>query len=341
MKTYFIRRILLILPTFLGLTLLVFAFTRILPGGPVERVMQQMQAMNAEGGGQSSSSIQGGAPLSDDQIFELKKYFGLHEAWPIAYGKWLMKIFQGDLGTSTRYNEPVWSLMKDRFPISLFYGLSSLFLTYLVCIPLGIFKSIYHKSVFDNISSIIVFIGYAIPHYVVGIALIYLFASRFELFPLGGFVSDEFDDFTTMEKIKDLLWHGTLPLISYMAGNFASMSFLMKNTMLEQLSSDYVRTAMSKGLSFKKAVVKHVMRNSLIPIATSFGNNISVILMGSFLIETIFNIDGFGLLGYESLIERDYPVVLGTLVVSSLLFMIGNILSDFCVALVDPRVKFE
>jgi microcin C transport system permease protein len=319
---------------------LVFAFTRILPGGPVEKTIQQMQMMDGDTG-KATSDVSNDSPLSEDQIYELKKYFGLHEAWPIAYGKWLLKIFSGDLGTSTRYNEPVWSLMKERFPISLFFGVSSLFLTYLVCIPLGIFKSIHHKSVFDNISSIIVFIGYAIPHYVVGIALIYFFASYWELFPLGGFVSDDYEEMTNMEKIQDILWHGVLPLISYIAGNFASMTFLMKNTMLEQLSSDYVRTAMAKGLTFKKAVNGHVLRNSLIPIATSFGNNISIILMGSFLIETIFNIDGFGLLGYESLLERDYPVVLGTLVVSSLLFMIGNILSDFCVALVDPRVQFE
>ena len=144
-----------------------------------------------------------------------------------------------------------------------------------------------------------------------------------------------------MEKFLDIAWHTILPLFSYVIGSFTVMTLLMKNTLMDNLASDYVRTAIAKGLSFNKAVFRHALRNSLIPIATSFGNNISIILSGSFLIETVFNINGMGLLGYESVVDRDYPVVMGILVISSLLFMIGNILSDICVALVDPRVKFE
>ena len=159
-------------------------------------------------------------------------------------------------------------------------------------------------------------------------------------FPLGGFISDEFEDFTLWEKIIDIGYHAVLPLIAYMAGSFAVTTFMMKNALMDNLSSDYVRTAIAKGRDFKQAVNRHALRNSLIPIATSFGGNISFILTGSFLIETIFNIDGFGLLGYESVLERDYPVVMGILVISSILFLLGNILSDICVALVDPRVRF-
>jgi len=168
-----------------------------------------------------------------------------------------------------------------------------------------------------------------------------LFASYWEIFPLGGLVSDDFEDLALTGKILDIAWHTVLPLIAYVIGSFTVMTLLMKNTLMDNLASDYVRTAIAKGLPFRKAVFRHALRNSLIPIATSFGNNISIILSGSFLIETVFNINGMGLLGYESVVERDYPVVMGILVISSLLFMIGNILSDICVAIVDPRVKFE
>jgi len=214
-------------------------------------------------------------------------------------------------------------------------------LIYGVCIPLGLAKAVRHKTGFDNITSIIIFTGYAIPGWVAGILMLVLFASNYDLFPLGGIVSELFDEMTLMEKIIDIASHTALPLLSYVMGSFTVMTLLMKNTLMDNLSSDYVRTAIAKGLPFKKAVLNHAMQNSMIPIATSFGNNISIILMGSFLIEKVFNINGMGLLGYESILDRDYPVVMGILVISSLLFMIGNILSDICVAIVDPRVRFK
>ncbi|MBT4761724.1 MAG: ABC transporter permease subunit [Bdellovibrionaceae bacterium] len=345
MTAYFVRRVLLIIPTFIGITLLVFTITRFVPGGPVERMLAQMQAMGGEGGssggGSSSGSDVGSNALSPDQIKELEAYYGFDKPVFISYVLWLKKVVSLDLGTSTRYSEPVWDTIKERFPVSTFYGISTLILVYLICIPLGIIKAIKHNSIVDNLSSIFVFIGYAIPNYVVGIAVIYLFASYFEFFPMGGFVGDEFEDLSTWEQFKDLLHHAVLPLISYVAGSFAVMTILMKNSMMDNLAADYVRTAMAKGLSFNRAVVRHAMRNSLIPIATSFGNNISVLISGSFLIEFIFNIDGMGLLGYESIVERDYPIVMGILVISSILFMVGNILSDICVAIVDPRVQFK
>ena len=247
----------------------------------------------------------------------------------------------GDLGTSTRYYDPVWDMIKGRIPISLYFGVLTLVLIYGICIPLGIAKAIRHKSNFDNISSIIVFAGYSIPGWVVGVLMLVLFASNWELFPLGGLAGDDFEDISFIGKIIDVVWHTFLPLLAYVVGSFTVMTFLMKNTLMDNLASDYVRTAIAKGLPFRKAIFKHALQNSLIPIATSFGNNISVILTGSFLIETVFNINGMGLLGYESVVDRDYPVVMGILVISSLLFMIGNILSDICVAVVDPRVKFE
>ena len=341
MTSYFIRRFLLIAPTFVGVTILVFILTRLVPGGPIERMLQEA----AMAGGDYTSETSGfdghgGSTLSDDQIEELKAYYGFDKPVLVAYVEWLGKVLVLDLGTSTRYNDPVWDTIKDRFPISIFYGVATLILTYGVCIPLGIVKAIRHKTAFDNLSSALVFFGYAIPNYVVGIGLLTYFSAELEWFPLGGFVSDEFDSLSAVGKAMDVLWHGTLPLLAYMAGSFAVMTMLMKNSLMDNLAAEYVRTAIAKGMDFRRAVFGHALRNSLIPIATSFGSIITLILTGSFLVEKIFNIDGFGLLGFESLVERDYPVVMGILVISSLLFLIGNILSDICVALVDPRVKF-
>jgi microcin C transport system permease protein len=232
-------------------------------------------------------------------------------------------------------------MIRDRMPVSLYFGGLSLVLIYGVCIPLGLAKAVRHKSGFDTVSSVVIFTGYAIPGWVAGVLMLVLFASHWDVFPLGGLVSDRFDQMGMFDRVLDLARHTVLPLFAYVIGSFTVMTLLMKNTLMDNLAADYVRTAIAKGLSFRNAVFRHAMRNSLIPIATSFGNNISILLMGSFLIEKVFNIDGMGLLGYESVVDRDYPVVMGILVISSLLFMIGNILSDVCVAIVDPRVRFK
>ncbi len=337
MAAYFIRRILLIIPTFIGITIMVFTITRFVPGGPVERAISNARQMQAKGSIQSF----GDQPLSEDQIKMLKQYYGFDKPILTSYVEWLFKVLKGDLGRSTRYYDPVLSMIMERIPISLYFGVLSLILIYGICIPLGIAKAIRHKSTFDNISSIIIFSGYAIPGWVAGVIMLVFFASKSSIFPLGGFTSDLFFEMSFYEKTVDIIRHTVLPLFSYIIGSFTIMTLLMKNTLMDNLSSDYVRTAIAKGLSFKKAVFSHALQNSLIPIATSFGNNISILLMGSFLIEKVFNINGMGLLGYESVVDRDYPVVMGILVISSLLFMLGNILSDICVAIVDPRVRFK
>jgi len=342
MTAYFIRRLLLIIPTFIGITVLVFIITRFVPGGPIERMIAQAQQMQTSmGGGPSTAGEDRGQPLSEEQIETLKKYYGFDKPVLVSYWQWLTKVLRGDLGVSTRYYDPVWEMIRDRVPISLLFGLVSMILIYGICIPLGIAKAVKHRTGFDNATSVLVFAGYAVPGWVVGVLLLVLFAGVWEVFPLGGVVSEDFESFTLGQKLLDVAWHMTLPVFSYVLGSFTVMTFLVKNTLMDNLAADYVRTAIAKGLSFRKAIFRHALRNSLIPVATSFGNNISIILSGSFLIEKVFNIDGMGLLGYESVVERDYPVVLGILVISSLLFMIGNILSDICVALVDPRVKFE
>lgn len=343
MTVYFIRRLLLIIPTFIGITVMVFAITRFVPGGPVERMIAEYQQMQVGDSGRSTSSGGGDhrQPLSDEQISFLKQYYGFDKPTWQAYLEWLGKVLRGDLGTSTRYHDPVWEMIAERIPISLYFGLITILLTYGICIPLGIAKAVRHKSAFDNVSSVAVFVGYAIPGWVAGILLLMLFAFHWELLPMGGMVSDNFSELGLLAKAGDLLHHTLLPLVAYLIGSFTVMTFLMKNTLMDNLAADYVRTAMAKGLPFRRAVFGHALRNSLIPIATGFGNIISVFLTGSFLVEKVFNIDGMGLLGYESVVERDYPVVMGILVISSLLFMIGNILSDLCVAVVDPRVRYE
>jgi microcin C transport system permease protein len=344
MTTYFIRRLILIVPTFLGVTVMVFAITRVVPGGPIEKMIaeaQQMQFTEGKAGAGFGPREGRSQPLSEEQLDLIKAYYGFDKPILTGYVSWLKKVLIGDLGVSTRYYDPVWKMIRERIPISLYFGMISMVLIYGVCIPLGIAKAVRHNGVFDNLTSIVVFVGYAVPGWVVGVFLLMLFASRWDLLPLGGFVGDSFAELSWTGKIKDLAVHTVLPVIAYVISSFAVMTLLMKNTLMDNLASDYVRTAIAKGLPFKKAVFKHALRNSLIPLATNFGNNISVILMGSFLIEKVFNINGMGLLGYESIVERDYPVVLGILVISSLLLLIGNILSDICVAVVDPRVRFE
>jgi microcin C transport system permease protein len=337
MLSYILRRLLLVIPTFIGITIVVFTLTRMVPGGPIERMMTAYQMANQQ---QSSQHSLAGNTLSQDQLDQLKQYYGFDKPILTSYFEWLGKLIQFDLGMSTRYYEPVWDTIKERLPISIFYGVCTLILTYLIAIPLGIYKALKHGETGDFVTSLVVFLGYAIPNYIVAIALLYTFSFHFEFFPMGGFSSDEFDYLPWQDQVWDIIEHATLPLIAYISGSFAVMTFMVKNALLDNLSAQYVQTAIAKGLSFKQATLRHALRNSLIPLATHFGNNISVILMGSFLIETIFNIDGFGLLGYESLIERDYPVVMGILVISALLTLFGNILSDICVALVDPRIRF-
>lgn len=339
MRDYFLRRLLLIPPTLLGVTVIVFVITRLVPGGPLERAIMETQQMSMSGG--ASSSVGQGMAISDEQLQSLKEYYGFDKPVLQSYADWLGKVVTGDLGSSYRYNEPVWDVISDRFPVSLYYGIVTLIVTYAVCIPLGILKAIRHRTFVDNISSVLIFVGYAIPGYALGSLLILFFSVRLEWFPMGGFVSYEFADLSLGGKFMDLLEHSLLPLICYLVGSFALVTLLLKNHLMDNLAADYIRTAIAKGVSFRKSVTRHAMRNSLIPIATTFGQNITLLVGGSFLIETIFDIDGFGLLGLNAILDRDYPVVMGVVLLASLLLLIGNIISDFLVALVDPRIRFH
>lgn len=342
MREYLLKRILLIFPTLFGITIACFLIMQMVPGGPVEQAIQRIKQASRE-----SAGISGGAStiaaLTQEEIDNIKKYYEFDKPVLTRYFSWLSKLLKLDFGTSYTYQKPVLQVIASRFPVSLTFGLTGMFLTYLVCIPLGIRKALEHTKAFDNWSSILIFMGYSVPSFVLGLILIVLFGggSFWDIFPISGVVSDYFEELSLLGKIVDYISHMFLPLLCYTIGGFASLTLLMKNSLMEQLNQDYVRTALAKGLTYHQAVFRHALRNALIPIVTNIGMIIGVILSGSMLIETIFTIDGMGLLGYESIVNRDYPVALGLIVISSLLVLLGRIISDFCLAMVDPRIKFK
>ncbi len=340
MRFYLLKRLLLIIPTLLGITIACFLIMQTVPGGPVEQALQKIkQAQQKSGLGSGGMQVN----MTQDELENIKRYYGFDKPVLVRYFLWLGKLVRLDFGTSYNYEKPVLEVIISRVPVSLTFGVTSLFFTYLICIPLGIKKALSHGLIFDHISSILVFIGYSIPSFVLGVVLIVFFGggSFFNVFPVSGMVSDNFEELSFFGKIADYAAHMFLPVLCYTIGSFATLTLLMKNSMMEQLNQDYMRTALAKGLSYRQAVLRHALRNSLIPIATNIGMIIGVILSGSILIETIFTIDGMGLLSYESIVNRDYPVALGLIVISSLLVLVGRIISDICLVLVDPRIRFE
>jgi microcin C transport system permease protein len=340
MAAYFLRRFLLLIPTFLGLTVLVFAITRFVPGGPVEQMLARAQGGAGEGRGSAALS-RSSQSLDESQIAELRAFYGLDKPVLQSYGMWLGKTLQFDFGTSTRYQEPVRDLILDRLPVTLSYGAVTLCLLYFIAIPLGVFKAVRHGSFADAGSSVFLFVLQSVPSFVIGLLLLVVLSVKLDLFPMSGFASDNFAEMSFSEKLRDLLWHGILPIVSYVVGLLAFLTFLMKNALLENLSADFVRTAVAKGAPFGHSVRRHAFRNSLVSLTPYVGSSVGILVGGSFLVETIFTIDGLGLLGYDALIQRDYPTVMGILVVTATMVLAGNLFSDFLLAVVDPRVKFQ
>ena len=343
MRAYFLRRLLLVIPTFIGITLAVFVIMHFVPGGPVERqILQYRMAMMTEGG------VSGGAgafavSLPQDAIDEIRRFYGFDKPVHVRYGQWLWNVMRLDLGNSYIYQEPVWDVIKSRFPVSIFLGLTGFLLSYVICIPLGVMKAVRHGTKFDVVSSVVVFLGYSVPGWALGTALLVLFGggSFWSLFPLGGFRPYNWEFLNLGQKIVAQLHHMFLPVFCYMVGSFATLTILTKNSLMENLGQDYIRTAFAKGLSEHRVIFVHALRNSLIPLATGLGHVFGLVLAGSFLIEKVFNIDGMGYLGYTSILQRDYPVALGILVISSLLMLFGNILSDVIYTAADPRIRFK
>lgn len=334
LRDYVIRRLLLMIPTFLGITFVTFLLCQFVPGGPIEQLRMQLAGA---GGGRAFSRNQ--IEIPDDQLKQLKAYYGFDKPFLVAYGEWLGKTARLNFGESFRYNEPVLNVIAERLPVSIYYGIMTAIFTFGICIPLGILKAIRHRTWIDNLTSALIFIGYAIPGFALGVVLVNILAVKYQIFPLGGFQSA--GTLPLFDRIGDVVWHSVLPLIAYLVGSFAVTTMLMKNALMENMSSDYVRTALAKGLSWRRAVFVHALRNSLIPIATSIGSLLGIFVTGSFLIERVFNISGIGLLAFEAIQARDFPVVMGILVIDSVLLLVGNLVSDLAVAFVDPRVRFE
>jgi microcin C transport system permease protein len=303
--------------------------------------MRYRAAALTEGGGGGGAA--GTVTLPEDAIQEIRRYYGFDKPVHVRYVQWLWKVLHLDLGNSYVYQDPVWDVIKSRFPVSIFIGLTGFFLSYFICVPLGVLKAVRHGSKFDFLSSAIVFLGYSVPGWALGTALLVLFGggSFWSVFPLGGFRPDNWEYLSLWGKVTSQIYYMFLPVVCYMVSAFATLTILSKNSLMENLGQDYVRTAYAKGLGPNRVIFVHALRNSLIPIVTGLGNAISLILAGSFLIERVFNIDGMGYLGYTSILQRDYPVALGILVIDSVLMLVGNILSDIIYATVDPRVRFQ
>ena len=341
---YFIRRLLLVIPTFLGITMICFAMVQFVPGGPVEQMMQQMRGM---GEGESRPSTAGSvASLSQDYRAQLEKHYGFDRPLHERYWTWLVDNRLGLGMESYKYpDKTAWEVISQRFRISLIFGITSFVLTYLICIPLGIAKALRQGSAFDVTSSVLVFAGYAMPAFALGMVLKMLLCGTVDdfwsWFPVAGFESDGFAAMSFGEQIKDRFYHMFLPLVCYVSGNFAVLTVLMKNSLLDQIGSDYIRTVLARGGTFRRAVWGHAFRNALIPVATGFGGILTLMFAGSVVIETVFEIPGMGRLSLESMVGRDYPVFLGTVSITSLLGLIGNVLSDFCYVIIDPRINFR
>jgi microcin C transport system permease protein len=341
--SYFIRRFLLVIPTFLGITLLCFALIQFVPGGPVEQIVQQMKGIGAA---ESGRGVGVTSSISEEQRKAIEVHFGFDKPFYLRYWKWLVTDRLGMQMESYKFpNKTAWQLIKERFKVSLIFGITGFFLSYIVCIPLGILKALRHDKAFDIISSIIVFTGYAIPPFAFGMVLKMLFCgtvdSLWDIFPVSGFHSDGYMDLTLWGKAADIFMHMFLPVLCYMIGNFAVLTLLMKNSLLEQIGKDYIRTVLAKGGSFRRAIWGHALRNSLVPIATGFGAILTVMFAGSVIIETVFEIPGMGRLSLEAIVGRDYPVFMGILSLTAILGLVGNILSDFMYVLIDPRINFQ
>lgn len=341
LRDYIARRVLLMIPTFIGITFVTFVLCQFVPGGQIDQLRMALAGAGgaAEASASGSSKVQ--LDIPDEQLAQLRAYYGFDKPVHIAYAHWLADTVRLDLGTSFRYSEPVTQVIAERLPVSIYYGIITAIFTYGICIPLGILKALKHRTRIDTLTSVLIFMGYAVPGFALGAVLSNLLAVRWELFPLGGFASAGSEHLPLASRVLDIIWHSVLPLIAYLAGSFAVTTMLMKNSLMENMSADYVKTALAKGLTWRRAVFVHALRNSLIPMATTAGGLLGIFLTGSFLIESVFNIRGVGLLAFEAIQTRDFPVVMGFLVISSVLLMLGNVLSDLAVALVDPRVRFE
>lgn len=338
---YILKRLLLMIPTLLGVLLLTFVVIQFVPGGPVEQYLAE--ARSGQGGAAEGGSVYRGAQGVDPQRLEqIKALYGFDKPAPERFLQMLGQFARFDLGTSFFQNKAVSDLIVEKLPVSISLGLWTFLLSYGIAVPLGVAKAVRAGSRFDLVTTLLVLVGYAIPGFVLGVALLVIFGGQLQWFPLRGLTSANWDELSWGARIVDYLWHITLPVTAMVLGSFAVTAMLTRNAFLEEIRKQYVMTARAKGLSERQVLWKHVMRNALIPIVTGFpAAFVGAFFTGSLLIETLFSLDGLGLLSYESVIRRDYPVVLGTLFLFTLIGLLTKLVSDLCYVWVDPRVKFD
>jgi microcin C transport system permease protein len=340
MLSYILKRIALMLPTLLGALTVTFAVIQFVPGGPVEQALAQAR-------GRGAASDSGGYRARGDsdakQLEALKKLYGFDKPVHVRYVEMLKNFASFDLGTSFQQNKGVWALIREKLPVSISLGLWTFLVSYLVSVPLGILKAVREGSSFDVVTTLAVLAGYAIPGFVLGVFLIVLFAGGtfWDVFPLRGLTSENWAELAWPARIADYFWHLAMPLTCLVIGSFATMTFLTKNTFIEEMRKQYVLVARAKGLSQRRVLWKHIFRNALIPIVTGFPSAfIGAFFTGALLIETLFSLDGLGLLSYESIVRRDYPVVLGSLYLFTLIGLVVKLISDVIYTVVDPRLQF-
>ena len=363
MLGYVLRRIGLMIPTLFGIMLITFTIVQFAPGGPVERVLAQMQgqgdgtlsrvtggtgdlggASRPASSGEASSRYRGAQGLSPDFIAKLEKQFGFDKPAPERFAKMLWDYARFDFGKSYFRDVSVLQLIREKLPVSITLGLWMTLLSYAISIPLGIRKAVRDGSAFDVWTSGIVIVGYAIPSFLFAILLIVLFAggSFWQVFPLRGLTSENWNDLSWGGRVVDYLWHIVLPIAAMSIGAFATSTLLTKNSFLDEIRKQYVLTARMKGLSERGVLYGHVFRNAMLIVVAGFpGAFISAFFTGALLIETIFSLDGLGLLSFESIVNRDYPVVFANLYIFSLLGLVVNLLSDLTYTWIDPRIDFE
>ena len=365
MTSYILRRLLLIIPTLLGIMIINFAIVQLAPGGPIEQIIAEVSGTDAgttgriSGGGSEVSGgssqnsagstatdngYRGAQGLDPEFIKELERQFGfdkpLHERFIDMMGNFITF----DFGTSFFRDETVIDLVLQKMPVSISLGLWTTLIVYLVCIPLGIRKAVRDGSRFDVWTTTALTIGFAIPSFVLAILLIVLFAggSFLDIFPLRGLVSEDFDQMSAFEQVFDYLWHLVLPITALVLGGFLSLTMLTKNSYLDQINMLYVQTARAKGLSETRVMYGHVFRNAMLIVIAGFpGAFVGILFTGAMLIEIIFSLDGLGLLGFEAAIKRDYPIMFATVYFFTLLGLVMNLIGDLMYTIIDPRIDFE
>ncbi len=358
MGRYIAKRLLLLVPTLFGVILVNFIIVQFAPGGPVDQIIAQVTVGNMSstsgisGGGdtgmssasQDSTLSSGSYGLDPELIADLERQFGFDKPAHVRFGLMVWNYVRLDFGTSFFQDRPVLELIVERMPVSISLGLWSLLIIYTVSIPLGVAKAVRDGSKFDVWTSSVIFIGFSVPNFIFAILLIVVFAggNYFEWFPLRGLTSNDWSSMTWPARIGDYLWHMMLPLASLTIGGFATLTMLTKNSFLEEIGKQFVLTARAKGLTERRVLYGHVFRNAMLIVIAGFpAAFVRILFTGSLLIEVIFSLDGMGLLSYEAVVKRDYPILFGTIFIFTLIGLIMRLVSDIVYVLVDPRIDFE